>query len=171
MMDLCGRIAEKSLEIRLPLRVSGRGKTHNYELVLREAVDALRAAFNLVPELRQMALTGKKPSSESVKELQSFAAGKLLKAMERRQIGQRGDGLINPWRKDLGQLVGEFIQLLVDEVLLSTRASGSFAVFLRLENNLADGIYYYTDRALDEKWTAYKQQKAEREAKVEQETK
>lgn len=163
MMDLCERIAEKSLDIRLPFRAFARGKAHSYELVLREAVDALRAAFKVVPELRQTALTGQKPSDESVKELKCLAAGTLLKAMERRQAAQRGDGFINPWREDLSQSVSEFIDLLVDEVFLK-RADGSFAAFLRLENTLADGIYYYTDRVLGEKWERYNQLKAERQA-------
>jgi hypothetical protein len=52
--------------------------------------------------------------------------------------------------------VGEFVDLVVDEVYLK-RAGGSFARFLRLENSIADGIFYYTDRVLDERWKAYKE--------------
>lgn len=163
MMDLCSRLTEKSLEIRLPFRAHGRGKAHNYELVLREAVDGLRAAFKIVPELRQTSLTGQRPSDEAITELKHHASGKLLKSMERRQVTQRGEGIINPWRRDLGELVGEFLDLLVDDVFLQ-RANGSFAKFLRLENNLADGVYYYTDRVINQKWEEYQQLKREREA-------
>lgn len=160
LMDLITQIVEKSLEIRLPFREFGRGKAHNYELVLREAVDAMRSAFRLVPELRQAALTGRKPSDDAIAELKRQAAGTLLKAMERRQMTRRGDGVINPWRKDLGNLISEFIDLLVDEVFLG-RARGSFAQFLRLENSLADGVYYCTDRLINEKWEAYDKAKAQ----------
>ena len=49
----------------------------------------------------------------------------------------------------------------MDDLYLS-RSRGSFARFLRLENALADGIYYYTDRNLSRLWSEYKQQKAAR---------
>ena len=168
MMDLVNRIAEESLKIRLPFRKYDRGKAHSYELVFREAVDALRKAFAVIPELRTAALTGKKPSMQSVTELKSLASGALLKAMERRQTAERGDGFINPAyagseRQDLGALVGSFIDLIVDEVYLK-RASGSFARFLHLENSLADGVYYVTDRVIGEKWES---NQAARAAKAE----
>jgi len=154
-MNLVTKIAEKSLEIRLPYRDYGRGKAHNYELVFREVVDAMRSAFRLIPELRQMALTGAKPSPQAITELKQQASGTVLKAMERRQTTKRGDGFINPYRNDLGKLVSELIDLVVDEVFLS-RADSSFAEFLKLENSLADGIYYYTDRHINEKREEYK---------------
>ncbi len=155
LMNLVTKIAEKSLEIRLPYRDYGRGKAHNYELVFREVVDAMRSAFRLIPELRQMALTGAKPSPQAITELKQQASGTVLKAMERRQTTKRGDGFINPYRNDLGKLVSELIDLVVDEVFLS-RADSSFAEFLKLENSLADGIYYYTDRHINEKREEYK---------------
>jgi hypothetical protein len=65
----------------------------------------------------------------------------------------------------LSQLTGELIDLLVDEVFLN-RAGGSFARFLRLENSLADGIYYYTDQNLSRLWEEYNQQKAARQAEA-----
>lgn len=160
LMDLVEQITEKGLEIRLPFRGSGRGKAHNYELVFREAVDAMRSAFKLVPELRQLALSAEEPSVDALAELKKQAAGTLLKAMERRRTTKRGDGLINPWQTDLGKSVGEFIDLVVDEVFL-IRADKSFAQFLRLENSLADGIYYCTDRSLEQKWKAYKEAKSQ----------
>ncbi|MBP0031692.1 MAG: type I-D CRISPR-associated protein Cas10d/Csc3 [Roseofilum sp. Belize BBD 4] len=155
LMNLVTKIAEKSLEIRLPYRDYGRGKAHNYELVFREVVDAMRSPFRLIPELRQMALTGAKPSPQAITELKQQASGTVLKAMERRQTTKRGDGFINPYRNDLGKLVSELIDLVVDEVFLS-RADSSFAEFLKLENSLADGIYYYTDRHINEKREEYK---------------
>jgi hypothetical protein len=169
LMDLVTEVTERSLEIRLPFREFGRGKAHNYELVFREAVDAMRAAFRLLPELRQAALSGKKPSVDTIAELKTQAAGTLLKAMERRRITRRGDGVINPLDKNLGQLVGEFLDLIVDNIFLG-RADGSFAQFLRLENSLADGVYYYTDRTIEKKleqWKAYKEAK---KAKAESQT-
>jgi len=62
---------------------------------------------------------------------------------------------VRAWGEELGRLVGEFVDILVDELYLG-RAEGSFARFLRLANPLADGIYYYTDRHLGEAWAAYK---------------
>jgi len=159
LMGLVEQIAEKSLEIGLPRGAYGRGKTRRYELVFREAMDAMRKAFNLIPELRRTALIGRPPSADSIAELKRLAAGTLLKAMERRQIAGRGEILVNPWRQDLGQLTGEFLDLLVDEVFLR-RAGGSFARFLRLENSLADGVYYYTDRVIRQKWEEYQAAKA-----------
>jgi adenylosuccinate lyase len=35
-----------------------------------------------------------------------------------------------------------------------------------LENSLADGIYYYTDRNLSRLWSEHKQQKAARQAEA-----
>jgi hypothetical protein len=165
MMDLVRQIAEKALEIRLPFRAYARGKTHSYELVFREGVDAICKAFEIIPELQRTALISGKPSEESIAELKEIAAGRLLKAMERRMTTGRGDGVINPWRGDLNALARELIGLLVDEVFLK-RARGSFAHFLRLENSLADGIYYYTDRFIDQKWEEYKKAKAAHEAET-----
>jgi hypothetical protein len=163
LMGLVEQIAEKALAIGLPRGTYGRGKARRYELVFREGVDAMRKAFDLVPELRETALTGRPPSADSIAELKRLASGTLLKGMERRQTSRRGEIFVNPWRKDLGQLTGELLDLLVDEVYLK-RARGSFARFLRLENSLADGIYYYTDRNLSRLWDEYTRRKAAREA-------
>ena len=159
LMDLVEKVAEKSLEIALPGGASGRGKARRYELVFREGVSAMRKAQQLIPEMREAAVSGKPPSSQAVSELKRLAAGTLLKAMERRQETRRGDIVVRAWGKQLGQLVGEFIDILVDELYLG-RAGGSFARFLRLENSLADGIYYYIDRNLSRHWEDYKQQRA-----------
>ena len=158
LMELVTKISEKSLQIRLPYREYGRGKAHNYELVFREAVDAMRGAFRLIPELRQTALTGQLPSNDAINELKIQAAGTLLKAMDRRKITRRGDGIINPWKNDLGLLIGEFINIVVDEVFLD-RSDKSWTNFLRLENSLADGIYYHTDRHIAAKWETYNEAK------------
>ena len=165
LMGLVEQITEKSLQMGLPMGAYGRGKARRYELVFRKGVDAMRKAFNLIPELRETALTGKPPSAEAVGELKRLAAGTLLKAMERRQATERGEIFVNPWRMNLGQLTGEMVNILVDQVFLG-RAGGSFARFLRLENSLADGVYYYTDRHLSEKWDEYRVAKAEREAEA-----
>lgn len=157
-VDLIEEIGKKMLDIRLPFRSYGRGKIHNYELTFREAVDALRKGFALVPELRESALTGKLPSEKAIAELKKLASGRLLKSMERRSITRRGEGVINPWRQDLSQLTWDLIDILVDEVYLH-RAGGSFARFLSLENSLADGVYYYTDRNLSALWKQYQKQK------------
>ena len=166
LMGLVEQIAEKSLEIGLPFRPrpgQRRGTARRYELVFREGMDAMRKAFNLIPELRETALTGRPPSADSIAELKRLASGTLLKGMKRRQATKRGEIFVNPWRKDLGQLTGEFLDLLVDEVYLN-RAGGSFARFLRLENSLADGVYYYTDRNLSRLWDEYNKQKAARKS-------
>jgi CRISPR type I-D-associated protein Csc3/Cas10d len=166
MMDLVQRIAEESLKIRLPFRKYDRGKAHSYELVFREAVDAMRKAFTVIPALKSASLTGAKPSAESVAELKQLASGTLLKAMERRHATERVDGFINPIYKDierqeLGALIGSFINLIVEDVFLD-RANGSFARFLHLENSIADGVYYLTDRIIGEKWESNQAARAER---------
>jgi len=163
LMDLVEKIAQKSLEIALPWRGSGRGKARRYELVFREGVAAMRKAQKLIPEMREAALGGRRPSEQSIAELKRLAAGTLLKGLERRQGSKRGEITVCPWGAELGHLVGEFMDILVDELYLS-RARGSFARFLRLENALADGIYYYTDRNLSEAWNEHNQQKAARQA-------
>ena len=168
MMDLVKRIAEESLKIFLPSSREGRGKAHRYELIFRETVDGLRKAFTVIPELKAATLTGGKPSEKSVAELKELASGRLLKAMKRRQDTERADGLINPSykdteRQDLGLLVGDFVNTVVEDVFLG-RAGGSFARFLQLENSIADGVYYVTDRVISEKWVSYQ---AARTAKAE----
>jgi hypothetical protein len=164
LMNLVEDISQQALAIRLPFRPRGvtRGKVHNYELTFREGVSALRKAFALVPALRKTAVTGEKPSTEAINELKDLANGTLLKAMERRIATRRGDGYINPWHGNLNQLTRNLIDTLVDEVYLN-RADGSFARFLRLENSLADGIYYYTDRHLAELWEQYKMERQSQE--------
>ncbi len=169
MMDLVEEISKKSLEIALPNFTTGRGKARRYELLFREGISAMRKAQKMIPEMRQAALSGKPPSEQSVAELKRLAAGTLLKGLERRQGSKRGEVFVRPWGKELGQLVGEFTDLLVDGLYL-TRAGGSFARFLRLENALADGIYYYTDRNLSGLWNEYKEQKAARAASTESES-
>ena len=160
-MDLVERIAQKSLEIALPRGVSGRGKARRYELVFREGVSAMRKAQQMIPEMREAAVSGGHPSAQSIAELKRLAAGTLLKGLERRQESRRGEIFVRARGKNLGRLVGEFVDILVGNLYLG-RARGSFARFLRLENALADGIYYYTDRNLSRLWNEHKQQKAAR---------
>ena len=166
-MEMVKELTEKSLEIWLPPSRGGRGKAHNYELVFREAIDAMRKAFPAIPEIKTAALTGSKPSVEAIVELKSLASGALFKAFERRQQlrrrqqSRRGEGRVNPWRKNLAQLVGEFIDIIVDELFLN-RAEGHIARFLQLENGIADGIYYHTDRLIFERWTTYRAMQAQR---------
>lgn len=164
-MDLVTRIAEKALEIRLPYREIGRGKIHSYELVFREAVGAVREEFVKIPELRRLALIGQPPSSESLAGLKKRAAGRLYKAMERRRDAKKYQNIINPWGGDLNAVVGELIDLIVDGVFLG-QAGGSFTRFSQAENGLADGVYYYIDRVLPQKWEAYGRLRAERQAEA-----
>jgi hypothetical protein len=163
LMDLVEKVAQKSLEIALPRGMSGRGKARRYELIFREGVAAMRKAQKVIPEMRQAALTGKQAAPESIAELKRLAAGTLLKGLERRQESKRGEIFVRAWGKELGRLVGEFVDILVDDLYLG-RAGGSFARFVRLENSLADGIYYYTDHNLSRSWSEYNQQKAARQA-------
>jgi len=165
MMDLVKRIAQKSLEIALPWRGGGRGKARRYELVFRETVSAMRKAQKMIPEMREAAVGRRRPSEQSIAELKRLTAGTLLKGLERRQGSGRGEITVRAWGDQLGRLVGEFVDILVDDLYLG-RAGGSFARFLRLENSLADGIYYYTDRNLSRLWDEYNQQKAARQAKA-----
>jgi hypothetical protein len=165
LMDLVKMIAQKSLEIALPFGSAGRGKARRYELVFREAVSAMRKAQQMLPEMREAALGGRPPSGESIAELKRLTAGTLLKGLERRRGSGRGDIRVHAWGEELGRLVGEFVDLLVDDLYLG-RAGGSFARFLRLENALADGVYYYTDRNLSNAWSVYKQQRASREGEL-----
>ncbi len=158
LMNLVEKIAQKSLEIALPLNPKGRGKARRYELVFREAISAMRKAQRMIPEMREAAIGGRRPSDQSIVELKQLAAGTLLKGLERRQSTGRGEILVRAWGEELSRLVGEFIDILVDELYLD-RAGGSFARLLRLENSLADGIYYYTDRHLSRFWQEYKQQR------------
>ncbi len=159
-MNLVEKIARKSLEIALPSGASGRGKARRYELVFREAVSAMRRAQQLIPEMRKASLIGRWPSEQSIAELKDLTAGTLLKGLERRQGSGRGEILVRARGEELGRLVGEFVDILVDELYLG-RAGGHFARFLRLENQLADGIYYYTDRHLSRFWDEHKQQKTD----------
>jgi hypothetical protein len=167
LMDLVESVAQKSLEIALPRGASGRGKARRYELIFREGVAAMRKAQKVIPEMRQAALTGKRPTPDSIAELKRLAAGTLLKGLERRQESKRGEVFVRAWGKELGRLVGEFVDILVDDLYLG-RAGGSFARFVRLENSLADGIYYYTDRNLSRLWGEYQEQKAARRAEAAQ---
>ena len=127
----------------------------------------MRKAQKVIPEMRQAALTSKRPAPESVAELKRLAAGTLLKGLERRQESKRGEIFVRAWGEELGRLVGEFIDILVNDLYLG-RAGGSFARFIRLENSLADGIYYYTDRNLSRSWSEHKKQKAAAPANLEQ---
>jgi hypothetical protein len=163
LMDLVEHIASKSLEIALPLGTVGRGKARRYELVFREGVSAMRKAQQIIPEMREAALGTKTPSPEAVAELKRLAAGTLLKGLERRQENKRGEIVVRAWGANLGRLVGEFIDILVDELYLG-RAGGTFARFLRLENALADGIYYYTDRNLSRMWDDHKREREAQKA-------
>jgi hypothetical protein len=168
VMDLVERIAQKSLEIALPFGASGRGKARRYELIFREAVSAMRKAQRAIPEMRKAAIGGHRPSEQSIAELKRLTAGTLLKGLERRQRSRRGEIRVRAYGGELSRSVGEFVDILVDDLYLG-RAGGSFARFLRLENTLADGIYYYTDRNLSHSWNEYKQERAARAEKAAQE--
>jgi len=163
LMDLVEQIAQKSLQIAIPSGASGRGKARRYELIFREGISAMRRAQQAIPEMRVAALGKSNPTPESITELKRLTAGTLLKGLERRNDSGRGDIFIRSRGYALGQLTGEFVDILVDELYLG-RAGGSMARLLRLENQLADGIYYYTDRNLPQVWEVFKQEKAAREA-------
>ena len=127
----------------------------------------MRKAQKVIPEMRRAALTGKQAAPESIAELKRLAAGTLLKGLERRKESKRGEIFVRAWGEELGRLVGEFVDILVDDLYLD-RAGGNFARFVRLENSLADGIYYYTDRNLSRLWSEYQKQKAARQAEAAQ---
>lgn len=163
LMDLVEKVAHKSLEIALPFGTYGRGKARRYELIFREGVSSMRKAQQMIPEMRKAALGGQPPTGQSIAELKRLTAGTLLKALERRQSSKRGDIRVRRWGEELGRQVGEFVDILVDDLYLG-RAGGSFARFLRLENSLADGIYYYTDRNLSRYWDDHNREQAARNA-------
>ncbi len=165
LMSLVERIAQKSLEIALPLIPIGRGKpergkARRYELLFRETVSAMRKAQQVIPEMREAAISRQRPSEQSIAELKQLTAGTLLKELERRQSGGRGAIYVRVRGEELNRRVGEFVDLVVDELYLG-RAGGNFARFLRLENSVADGIYYYIDRHLSEEWAAHKASRQE----------
>lgn len=143
LMNVAKQLAEKSLTLFQPYRRYGRGKAHLYELVFREAVDAIRKAPSRCPD-----------------EIKTFAAGTLLKALERRQQSKRREGIVNPTHGNLNQIAAEFIALLVDEVLVG-RASSSVATFNRLANQIADAVYFEIDRTLPERWAAWQARREE----------
>jgi hypothetical protein len=58
-------------------------------------------------------------------------------------------------------LIGGFINLIVEDVFLD-RANGSFARFLQLENSIADGVYYLTDRVIGERLESNQAARAEK---------
>lgn len=159
LMDLVERIAGLGLQIALPLRRAGRGKAHTYELLFREAVSAMRKAQGVIPEMRQAAISGQPPSEQSIAELKGLTAGTLLKMLERRGATGRGEIYIRARGDALARLVGELVDTLVDDLYLG-RANAVFARFLRLENTVADGIYYYTDRNLSRLWQEHREQRA-----------
>ena len=163
-MDVVERIAQKSLEIALPFTPHGRGKARRYELLFREAVSAIRKAQRVIPDMRRSAIAGNRPSEQSIVELKRLASGTLLKGLDRRRENRRGEMLVRAYGSELNRLVGELVNIIVDDLYLG-RAGGSFARFLRLENTLADGIYYYTDRNLSEQWNEYKKERAARDEK------
>ncbi|MBC7227426.1 MAG: type I-D CRISPR-associated protein Cas10d/Csc3 [Thermoflexales bacterium] len=168
LMSLVEKIAQKSLEIALPRGMSGRGKARRYELVFRETVSAMRQAQRTIPEIRETAAGQGRPSAQSIAELKQQTAGTLLKALERRQQTRRGEVFVHAWGEELTRKVGEFVDLVVDELYLG-RAGGSFARFLRLENAIADGIYYYTDRNLSRYWEEVKQRRGIPESEIAEE--
>lgn len=147
MMNIAKELAERSLALFLPSQTPRRGKAHRYEVVFRDAVDAIRKASS---------------HCHCPDEIKTCAAGTVLKALERRQQSRRRGGIVNPTGDDLNQLTVGFIALLVDEVLMK-RANGSIATFNRMANQLADAIYFEIERELPERWKRWKEQRASRE--------
>jgi len=159
-MSIVEQIARKSLEIALPIGAIGRGKAHRYELLFRETVAAMRKAQQVIPELREATLRAQRPSDQVVAELKVLTVGAVLKMLRRRQDNQRWGVFVRAWGEDLNRLVKEFVDLVVDELYLK-RAKGDLAAFLQLENQVANGVYYYTDINLDDLWNEYKRKKEE----------
>lgn len=152
-MELAKQLAEKSMELYLPYRRSAkqqRGKARTYELIFREAADEFKAIYKQVIAGH----AGQSITPESLAEVKTLLCGRLLKALERRQESKRGDGKVNPWRKDLKFLVQEFIDLLVDQLFIG-RSHGSFTEFNQMINSMADGIFFVTDVNLQNKWEQY----------------
>ncbi|WP_161997839.1 hypothetical protein, partial [Escherichia coli] len=130
------------------------------ELIFRETVSAMRKAQQPIPEMRQAAFKSQRPSEQSIVTLKRLTAGTLLKGLERRQEGRRGEIFVRARGEELNRLVTEFVDIVVDELYLGW-AGGNFARFLRLENTIADGIYYYIDHNLSQAWANYRQSKSD----------
>ncbi len=167
-MDLAKEIAEKSLEIALPFRGSGRGKFHRFELIFREAVKAIREAMKAIPDVKTLISSGKQIPEEKLTEVKTLAIGTLKKAMERRQQTRRGEIIVNPRFKSEGEFrvdIEQMISLVVDELFVK-RARGGFAKFIDLENSVADGIYYVIDKQLPQEWNKRKAIKSFKEGEL-----
>ena len=163
LVNQTAQLAEKCLDIALPLTQSGRGKARRYELLFRECIAAIREASSTIPDFRQAALTGKAPSSDSIGELRTLVTGTMLKGLERRQQQKRGDMFILPWGQELRQLTEKLVNFVIDELYIK-RSGNSLSKLLSLENQLADGVFYHTDKMLSDRWKAYNEAKAARKA-------
>lgn len=165
MKDIVQQLSDLSLRIWEPdwkagRGKAGRGKAHDYEWVFRETVTAIQNSFALIPESRAAIVTGKPLPPEALEAVKKIAAGTVLKGLQRRL--DRRDGYF-PELQQLAALVGEFVALVVDEIFVK-RAGGSVSQFVRLENRLADGLYYLTDRYKAKKFEERKAEKANQTA-------
>jgi hypothetical protein len=160
MQDIVQELADLSLRIWEPDWRAGRGKAHDYEWVFRETVTAIQNSFALIPESRAAVVTGKPLPPEALEAVKKIAAGTVLKGLQRRI--DRRDGYF-PELQQLAALVGEFVALVVDEIFVK-RAGSSVSQFVRLENRLADGLYYLTDRYKAQKFEERKAEKANQTA-------
>lgn len=140
-LSLAQKLTTVSLQLFNPNRYPLKGRAHRYETIFRTAIEAIKTS----------------PSGLDSAELKERVAGRLLKRLSR-----LSGGFVSPDEKSLLNSVGQFADLMVDDLFIQ-RCRSSKAKLTHEENALADAIYYRTDIEITEKIELSKQKKKNQE--------
>jgi disulfide oxidoreductase YuzD len=144
LKNLAELIASQSLDLFLPITPKdGHGKANRYETVYRTAITALK----------------KVASKDEIctEEMIAHVAGTLIKRLERLDTG-----MLVPFKdQEKNESARKFAKTIVVN-LFEERCTKSFSRLNRIENDLANAVFFYVSENLSARWDRWKEMEAKR---------
>ncbi len=144
LKNLAEALASQSLDLFLPISPKdGKGKANRYETVYRTAITALKkVAHN---------------EEIGTEEMVGHIAGTLIKRLERLDTGK-----FVPFKdREKNEFARKFAQTIVVD-LFEQRCAKSFSRLSRIENDLANAVFFYVSENLSARWAKWKELEAKR---------
>jgi hypothetical protein len=144
LKNLAELIASQSLDLFLPITPKdGHGKANRYETVYRTAITVLK----------------KVASKDEIctEEMIAHVAGTLIKRLERLDTG-----MLVPFKdQEKNESARKFAKTIVVD-LFEERCTKSFSRLNRIENDLANAVFFYVSENLSARWDRWKEMEAKR---------
>ena len=144
LKNLAEVLASQSLDLFLPITPKdGKGKANRYETVYRTALAALKKVA--------------RNDEICTEEMIGHVAGTLIKRLDRIETG-----MFVPFKDtEKNEFARKFAQTIVVD-LFEQRCAKSFSRLSRIENDLANAVFFYVSENLSARWAKWKELEAKR---------